>query len=75
MLNALRMANGYLCEDCEVAIWPTTTRSELSWLKDRVHVVREVAKHSHGGLDGWMMEGLAFLSDHSGHSVILVTKR
>lgn len=69
------MTNGYLCEDCEVAIWPTTTRSDLSWLKDRVHVVREVAKHSHGGLDSWMMEGLAFLNDHVGHSVILVAKR
>jgi len=69
------MANGYFCEDCEVSVWPATTRSELSWLKDRVHVAREVAKHSHGGLDTWIVEGLDFLNDHQGHSVILVTKR
>ncbi len=73
--NGCAMANGFLCEDCEIAIWPTTTRSELVWLKDRVHVVREVAKHSHGGLEGWMTEGLEFLNDHAGHSVIVVTKR
>jgi hypothetical protein len=69
------MKAGYQCEDCEVAIWPATTRSELSWLKDRIHVVREVAKHSHGGLDTWIVEGMEFLNDHQGHSVILVTKR
>jgi hypothetical protein len=65
---------GYQCEDCEVAIFPTTTRSELAWLRDRVHVVREVAKHSSGGLDTWMMEGLEFLNDHTGHSIVLVTR-
>lgn len=69
------MKAGYLCEDCEVSIWPATTRSELCWLKDRVHVVREVVKHSHGGLDMWMSEGLEFLNDHQGHSVMVVTKR
>ena len=69
------MANGYQCEDCEVAIWPATTRAELAWLKDRVHVVREVAKHTHGGLDSWIVEGLDFLNEHRDHSVIVVTKR
>ena len=69
------MANGYKCEDCEIAIWPATTRSELAWLKDRIHVVREVAKHSHGGLDLWITEGLDFLNEHQGHSIIVVTKR
>ncbi len=69
------MANGYQCEDCEVAIWPPTTRSELAWLKDRIHVVREVAKHSHGGLDSWIVEGLQFLNDHQGHSIIVVSRR
>jgi len=68
------MQHGYQCEDCEVAIFPTTTRSELAWLKDRVHVVREVSRHSSGGLDLWMTEGLAFLDEHTGHSVILVRK-
>jgi len=69
------MQHGYQCEDCEVAIFPTTTRSELAWLRDRVHVVREVAKHSDGGLDMWMSEGLTFLNDHVGHSVLLVGRR
>jgi hypothetical protein len=69
------MTYGYQCEDCEVAIFPTTTRAELQWLKDRLHVVREVAKHSSGGLDMWMMEGLAFLDDHLGHSIVLVSRR
>lgn len=69
------MQFGYQCEDCEVAIFPTTTRAELQWLKDRVHIPREVAKHSSGGLDSWMMEGLSFLDDHQGHSIVLVSRR
>ena len=69
------MKAGYQCEDCEVAIWPATTRGELAWLRDRLHVVREVAKHSHAGLDTWIVEGMDFLNDHQGHSVIVVTKR
>ncbi|MGC9992384.1 MAG: hypothetical protein ABSD52_08335 [Candidatus Cybelea sp.] len=56
-------------------IFPTTTRSELRWLQDRLHIVREVAKHSGGGLDTWMMEGLAFLDEHQGHSVVLISRR
>jgi hypothetical protein len=69
------MKAGYFCEDCEQSIWPATTRSELSWLKDRIHVVREVAKHSHGGLETWINEGLEFLNQHQDHSVLLVTKK
>jgi methionyl-tRNA synthetase len=69
------MQYGYQCEDCETAIFPTTTRSELQWLKDRVHVAREVAKHASNGLDSWMMDGLAFLDDHSGHSIVVVSRR
>ncbi|MGC2130498.1 MAG: hypothetical protein WA629_10400 [Candidatus Aquilonibacter sp.] len=69
------MQYGYKCEDCEVAVFPTTTRTELAWLRDRVHVVREVAKHSSAGLDSWMMEGLDFLNDHVGHSIVLVSRR
>ena len=69
------MTYGYQCEDCEVAIFPTTTRSELQWLKDRVHIAREVARHSSNGLDTWMMDGLQFLDDHSGHSVVVVSRR
>ena len=69
------MQYGYKCEDCETAVFPITTRTELSWLKDRAHVVREVAKHSSGGLDMWMSEGLAFLDEHQGHAIILVSRR
>ena len=58
-----------------MAIFPTTTRSELAWLKDRIHVVREVARHSGGGLDTWMMEGLNFLDEHQGHSIVSVSRR
>ena len=68
------MKAGYFCEDCEISIWPAAPRSELAWLKDRVHVVREVAKHSQGGLDIWMADGLAFLEGHRDHSVLVVTK-
>jgi hypothetical protein len=58
-----------------MAIFPTTTRSELRWLQDRLHVVREVAKHSAGGLETWMMDGLGFLEEHQGHSLVLVSRR
>ncbi|MGA7201791.1 MAG: hypothetical protein WBX26_08175 [Candidatus Cybelea sp.] len=47
----------------------------MRWLQDRLHVVREVAKHSAGGLDTWMMEGLGFLEEHQGHSLVLVSRR
>ena len=66
------MRHGYHCESCEASIFPTTVRSELEWLKARVHVVREVAKHSSAGLESWMSEGLAFLNDHEGHDVGIV---
>jgi hypothetical protein len=69
------MRYGYRCEECEVAVFPATTRSELVWLRNRIHVVREVAAHMSSGLDGWMAEGLAFLEEHDGHSVILVMRR
>jgi len=68
------MTYGYHCEECEEAVWPTAPRSELRWLKDRLHVVREVAAHAGGGLDTWMREGLDFLEHHNGHSVILARK-
>ena len=68
------MQFGYQCEECEEAIFPATTRSELSWLRTRRHIVREVANHVSGGLDTWIVEGLAFLSDHDGHSVVIVQR-
>lgn len=69
------MQYGFQCEDCETAIFPVAPRGDLQWLRDRIHVVREVAKHSSGGLDSWMMDGLGFLNDHAGHSIIVVTRK
>jgi hypothetical protein len=37
--------------------------------------VREVAKHTSNGLDLWMSEGLDFINDHAGHSVIIVARK
>jgi hypothetical protein len=63
---------GYQCEECEEAIWLPTTRLELDWLKNRRHIVREVARHLSAGLDGWMDQGLGFLDQHEGHSIVAV---
>lgn len=68
------MQFGYQCEECEEAVWSTTTRPELQWLQNRKHVVREVARHLSNGLDGWMDEGLTFLNHHDTHSVVIVTR-
>jgi hypothetical protein len=65
---------GYHCEECEEAIWPATTRAELAWLRDRQHVVREVARHVQAGLDTWIVEGLEFLDRHAGHSIVLTRR-
>jgi len=46
----------------------------LTWLRNREHVVREVANHVQAGLDTWITEGLEFLDRHSGHSVILTRR-
>ena len=66
---------GYHCEECEEAVFPVTTRSELVWLKNRRHVVEEVSKHVSGGLDTWIVDGLDFLDKHDGHSVVLTQRR
>ena len=42
------MQYGYHCEQCEEAIWPAAPRTELQWLKDREHLVREIAKRVRG---------------------------
>ena len=68
------MTYGYHCEECEEAIWPGASRTNLDWLKRREHVAREVASHVSGGLDTWLTEGLEFLSHHAGHSVILARR-
>ncbi len=68
------MQSGYHCEECEEAIFPATSRSELNWLRNRRHLVLEVAKHMHGGLDTWMAESLDFLEKHDGHSVVITQR-
>ena len=68
------MRYGYHCEECEEAVWPATTRSELQWLKNREHVAREVALHVQAGLDLWIGEGLDFLEKHHGHSIVLTRR-
>jgi methionyl-tRNA synthetase len=66
--------HGYHCEECEDTIWPATTRSELVWLRNKQHVVQEVARHLQSGLDTWMDEALNFLDRHSGHNVVIVRR-
>ncbi len=68
------MSAGYQCEECEQAVWLATTRAELTWLRNRRHIVREVLKHVSAGLDSWIMEGLEFLDEHEGHNTIIVTR-
>lgn len=68
------MSAGYQCEECEQAVWLATTRAELTWLRNRKHIVREVLKHVSAGLDSWIMEGLEFLDTHDGHNTIIVTR-
>jgi len=65
---------GYQCEECEVAVWPAAPRAELQWLRQRTHVVREVAAHAGNGLDTWIVEGLEFLDHHAQHSIVLVRR-
>lgn len=62
---------GYHCEECEQTVWPAAPRPELAWLKDRQHILREVARHVQAGLDTWMTQGLDFLDNHTGHSVTI----
>jgi len=71
-MSAVR--HGYHCEECEEAIWPATTRSELVWMRQKQHAVREVARHMQSGLDTWMDEALDFLDKHGGHSVVIVRR-
>lgn len=68
------MKYGYHCEECDEAIWPATTRGELVWLRNKQHVVREVASHLQSGVDTWMSDALEFLERHSGHSVVIVRR-
>ena len=64
---------GLACEDCGEAVWLAQGATHLRWLRDREHVAREVADHSSAGLDLWMSDGLRFLEEHRGHSILIVT--
>ena len=55
-------------------MWLPQGATHLRWLRDREHISREVAEHSSSGLDLWMSDGLRFLSDHRGHSVLVLTE-
>jgi hypothetical protein len=67
--------SGLGCEDCGEVLWISQGLVNLRWLRDREHVVREVAEHSTSGLETWMNEGLAFLDQHRGHSIIIVSEK
>lgn len=69
------MTFGFQCEECEDAVWLAAPRGELTWLRNRRHIVREVLKHVSGGLDTWIMEGLEYLDRHDGHSVMIVSRQ
>ena len=47
----------------------------MRWLRDREHVVREVAEHSSAGVDIWMTEGLQFFDAHRGHEVVMINEK
>ncbi len=64
----------FLCEECGEVAWLSQGAVHLRWLRDREHVAREVAEHASSGLDTWMVEGLAFLHEHSGHGISVITE-
>ena len=67
--------NGLMCDDCGEVVWVSQGAIHLRWLRDREHVAREVAEHSASGLDTWMVDGLAFLAEHRGHGVTIVSEK
>ncbi len=69
------MRAGFVCEDCGDVRWLSQGVTSLRWLRDREHIVREVADHTSSGLETWMSEGLTFLDEHRGHPVIVVTEK
>ena len=69
------MRYGFGCEDCGDVVWLGQGVIHLRWLRDREHIVREVAEHTSSGLETWMGEGLEFLSDHRGHSILVVSEK
>jgi hypothetical protein len=67
--------HGFGCEDCGEVVWLSQGMTHLRWLRDREHIVREVAEHSASGLELWMSEGLQFLAEHRGHPVLIVSEK
>jgi hypothetical protein len=68
------MRYGLACEDCGEVLMISQGLLHVRWLRDREHIVREVAEHSSSGLETWMNEGLAFLDEHRGHSVVVISE-
>lgn len=68
------MRCGFACQDCGNVVWLSQGITHVRWLRDREHVVREVAEHSSAGIDIWMTDGLKFLDEHRGHGVTLVSE-
>ena len=68
------MRSGLTCEDCGEVLWISQGPLHVRWLRDREHIVREVAQHASSGLETWMNEGLAFLDEHRGHSIVVVSE-
>jgi hypothetical protein len=66
---------GYGCEDCGEVRWLSQGITNLRWLRDREHIAREVAEHTSSGLETWMSDGLAFLDEHRGHPVVVVSEK
>jgi hypothetical protein len=64
---------GFACEDCGEVVWLSQGPTHVRWLRDREHVVREVGEHASSGLDQWMSEGLRFIDEHRGHSILVVS--
>jgi hypothetical protein len=67
--------SGLVCEDCGESLWLSQGPVNVRWLRDREHVLREVAEHSTSGLETWMSQGLVFLDEHRGHSILVITER
>jgi len=67
--------SGLACEDCGEYLWLPQGTVHVRWLRDREHVVREYAEHATSGLETWMEQGLRFLDEHRGHSIVVVTER
>lgn len=69
------MRYGFGCEECGDVVWVSQGLTHLRWLRDREHIVREVAEHTSSGLETWMAEGLAFLDEHRGHPIVVVSEK